>query len=533
MEITELLERQLTQGRDILSRIDAMRELPKPRNDFGDGMAVFSVPQYHPKFDAQEAGKLSSEMQKWQNVTLDVLKKLLSESSTYVQQFTDSITDKCYAYNAQRGLKKEITRGIEVLESVQESINLNLVELEVKQSMPDKKHLVFISHASKDAAIIEPFMRIILKEALGLRDENIICTTFERTGVNPGDSIPAYIQDNIACCRVFLSMVSQNYQASVVCMNEVGAAWALGKKPIPVLLPGANFSEIGWLFNLNKAIRIDDGQSLDHLAEVICNGIGKQMETPLHWNQPRADFLAAISSVPAQVKEDDQPCRLVFQDATQETTIHPKYRARYYFKPYPNVSAPMPDTVTALNSMTSVLGAIASAQSIQQRVAPKVITNPSRETNLSQCQLAFWFYNMGDALESIEVRLKAPDGVTFSERNYREIGYSVRAYIAHSDSYSIDEQSYWCRIGDFNADSNRAMPLLYIELQAICNTYDNFTKFEDYYPQEIEIPYTISTKHKKFYGSLCVKVEPEFESESIENEKMDGKVQILPFLEQH
>lgn len=399
--------------------------------------------------------------------------------------------------------------------------------------MPDKKELVFISHASKDAAFIEPFMRIILKEALGLRDENIICTTFERTGVNPGDSIPAYIQENIACCSVFLSMVSQNYQASAVCMNEVGAAWAFNKKPIPVLLPGADFNEIGWLFNLNKAVHIDDGQSLDHLAEVICNGLGEQMVTPLHWNQPRADFLAAISALDAQVKEQDQPCGLVFEEGTQETTIHPKYRARYFFKPYPKISASIPSTEAVLNSSSSILDVIASVQSFRERVVPKAVSNPSRETNYSLCQLTFWFYNTGDALENIEVRLRAPEGVAFSERNYRDLGYGIRTYIAHSDSYSIDEQSYWCKIGDFNADSNRAMPLLYVELQTLCNTYDNFTKYEDYYPQQIEIPYTVSTKHKKYSGRLIVNIEPEFEPDFIENEKMDGKVQIMPYLEQH
>ena len=412
-------------------------------------------------------------------------------------------------------------------------MKLYFVESELKHNMSGKKELVFISHASKDAVFIEPFIRIILKEALGLRDENIICTTFERTGVNPGDSIPAYIQENIAGCSVFLPMVSQNYQSSAVCMNEVGAAWALNKKPIPVLLPGADFKEIGWLFNLNKAVYIDDGQSLDHLAEVICNGLGKQMVTPLHWNQPRADFLTSISAVEAQVKEDDLPCRLVFQDGTQEITIHPKYKARYYFKPYPKVSAPMPDIVTSLNSTTSILGAIANAQSIQQRVMSKVVPTPSRETNHSLCQVMFWFENTGDALENIEVRLSAPEGILFCERNYRDIGLVVSHYIPHSDSYSIDERSYLCKIGDFNADSNRVMPLLYIELQAVCNTYDNFTKYEDYYPAQIEIPYVISTKHKKYLGRLIVNIEPEFESDSIENAKMNGKVQIMPFLEQH
>ena len=48
--------------------------------------------------------------------------------------------------------------------------------------------LIFISHSSKDREIVKLFIDNILKKGLGLTDEDITCTSFEATGVNPGDT---------------------------------------------------------------------------------------------------------------------------------------------------------------------------------------------------------------------------------------------------------------------------------------------------------------------------------------------------------
>ena len=62
-----------------------------------------------------------------------------------------------------------------------------------------------------------------------------------------------------------LFMISTNYKKSEVCMNEMGAAWALDKQTVPILLPNISFNKIGWLTSLNKAIKIDDSEGLDKL----------------------------------------------------------------------------------------------------------------------------------------------------------------------------------------------------------------------------------------------------------------------------
>ena len=158
----------------------------------------------------------------------------------------------------------------------------------------DDSPSVFISHSSKDKDIVKLFIDNILKKGLGLRDEQIACTSFEATGVEPGDSIPNYIKRNIKDSKICLAMVSKNYKASEVCMNEVGAAWALNNPPIQIVLPGTEFHELGWLLNTNKASKINDIDCLDALGEKLCSSIGILTPTPKHWNPSSRDFLEAL-----------------------------------------------------------------------------------------------------------------------------------------------------------------------------------------------------------------------------------------------
>jgi len=393
--------------------------------------------------------------------------------------------------------------------------------------------LVFISHSSKDILYIQPFKDIILKEALGLRDENIICTSFESTGVEPGENIPEYIRDNIDSANVFLSMVSPNYKMSEVCLNEVGAAWALGKFLIQVVLPGEgeDYKNLGWLLNLDKATRINNGDMLDSLAEKICKELGMSMPTPKHWNPSRERFLHAIAEAAEIVQKESQPCGLFFENQTQEMLIRPKYRVIRYCPPHP-----FKDNGSKYSTPLSKFGFDGTAfntLAAPNKINPVIqVANPvTRETYCQICQLKLWFHNLGDALEDIEVQINAPEGVIFHEKNYKDVGLSSSLLIPHSEMYSVDQNSYWCRIGDINAETNRAMQIFYIEVTTICGEFDGNEDYNGLYPNQVQIPYVISTKHKKYEGILTVVIEPEFDEEILENDKLAGKIQISPIVE--
>ena len=152
-------------------------------------------------------------------------------------------------------------------------------------------HKVFISHSSEDKDLIDDFVDKVLRLSCGLNTTDIIYTSRQTTGVELGDNIPEYIKTNLQTCSLVLFMISPNYRKSEVCLNEMGAAWALNKKTISILLPGVSFNSLGWLTSLDKAIKIDDPEGLDKLASTLCR---KNLDIT-DWNRQKELFINTCS----------------------------------------------------------------------------------------------------------------------------------------------------------------------------------------------------------------------------------------------
>ena len=164
------------------------------------------------------------------------------------------------------------------------------------QPLASSKKRIFISHASKDGELIGKFVDSIFLLGMGMDSEIIAYTSREDTGVPAGESIPQFIQDNIACADIVLLMISDNYKSSEVCLNEMGAAWALHKHIIQILLPNTSFDKLGWLCSLDKALKIDDADSIDGLCEVFADKLDIGIK-PSAWNRNKSAFLAYCSTL--------------------------------------------------------------------------------------------------------------------------------------------------------------------------------------------------------------------------------------------
>lgn len=153
---------------------------------------------------------------------------------------------------------------------------------------------IFISHYSEDKDIVDLFKNIILNAGLGISDNDIAYTSAPETGVPTGGNIPQYIKENIANSDFVFFMISDNYRKSEVCLNEMGAAWALDKNIKPILLYDIPFNSVGWLYNKNLCAKIDDSERLDTLRDEMIN-LGSIARTSV-WNRNKKDFLSKINN---------------------------------------------------------------------------------------------------------------------------------------------------------------------------------------------------------------------------------------------
>lgn len=163
--------------------------------------------------------------------------------------------------------------------------------LEGKSGISNRK--IFISHASADATIVKAFIKEILRLGCNFEPDDIFCT-LDHTAIRTGDDFREQIVENMKRCDFILCFISDNYQNSEICQNEMGAAWTMDNKRIlPLKFPNLSFREIGFLNVVKQAADITDKTKLDELYRELT----LYYEIPQDWinfNQRTTDFINQV-----------------------------------------------------------------------------------------------------------------------------------------------------------------------------------------------------------------------------------------------
>ena len=158
---------------------------------------------------------------------------------------------------------------------------------------PPIERKIFISHSSKDEAIIKPFITNILIAGCGLRHNEIFCT-LDNSTIHTGEDFRNEIVRGMKECDFIILMISNNYKQSEVCLNEMGAAWALDNKTIlPFILPDCSFEDMGFIYKVKQGAAITDKTKLDELYTDIYTSYNIKDDWP-HFNQCKEDFIKNI-----------------------------------------------------------------------------------------------------------------------------------------------------------------------------------------------------------------------------------------------
>lgn len=155
---------------------------------------------------------------------------------------------------------------------------------------------LFLSHSSKDAEIVNAFVNFMYK--VGLTEENIICTSSPGTKITIREDIYDYLNNQLSQDKIYvIFFLSDNYYASTVCLNEMGAAWLKKSISLSLLLPGFTYEDIQGVVGRNK-IGIQLGTS-DSMTKASFNDFKKDLEQFFQvsvsfnrWEAARDEFLS-------------------------------------------------------------------------------------------------------------------------------------------------------------------------------------------------------------------------------------------------
>src|SRR3569833_605782 len=130
---------------------------------------------------------------------------------------------------------------------------------------PKKGRSVFISHASKDKALVQDFLDFILHGALSVDITDIFCTTTECTKIESGEDWRGSIRENLISAKLNFLIITPNYKESEVCLNEMGASWVLSNKVVPLIVDPINYKTVGIIQEPKQVERLLEESSLDRI----------------------------------------------------------------------------------------------------------------------------------------------------------------------------------------------------------------------------------------------------------------------------
>ena len=173
------------------------------------------------------------------------------------------------------------------LDNLNVIVNVKPLSKEIEKRKACKK--IFISHSSKDKEIVDAFITLLTRGA-GLSQDDIFCTSIDGMKIKNGEDIRKHIQENVNYADFAILLVSKSYKESEVCLNEMGAVWAIDKKVKAYVFPDLQEASVGWLINDKAAEKLNDETALASLYEELQQFYKLPLSLPRWTAQAKAFF---------------------------------------------------------------------------------------------------------------------------------------------------------------------------------------------------------------------------------------------------
>lgn len=198
-------------------------------------------------------------------------------------------------FNEIVGKLKSIGKNIDKYYSV------DTIEEGVTQKM-NKTPKVFISHSSKDKQHVELIVQLLRE--MGLKQNMVFCSSVPGYDIGLSQDIFQTLLNMFNEHELFMIFVhSNNYYASAVSLNEMGAAWALKSKFCSFLLPEFEFANMKGVVNSSTiSVKLDTERRevqnrLNQLYDEIAESFGVERNTTIVWENARDEFIDRINAI--------------------------------------------------------------------------------------------------------------------------------------------------------------------------------------------------------------------------------------------
>jgi TIR domain len=160
---------------------------------------------------------------------------------------------------------------------------------------------LFISHSSRDLAVVELLVRL-LRNALNLLPKQIRCTSLDGYRLPAGANFGRQLRQEVVEARVLVGVVSARSFESAYVLFELGARWGAQQPIIPLLAPGTRPDVLRGPISELNALRCDRPGQLYQLVTDIAEMLGVEPNPPAAYHADLQQIADHVARLPPDVE---------------------------------------------------------------------------------------------------------------------------------------------------------------------------------------------------------------------------------------
>ena len=304
-QFSKLLNEQKDRGKSLLSLIPNMHER---QNDFGDGMSLFGGEDLFYVPD-EELDEFKNKFSAWKSYVHELLVTQFGSDDQYVYDWTTNVV----TYVSKREpilnqLNKNVKKGLSLIDSFLERLDIHFhdevcEEEASKQDYKTKPPKVFISHKNEDQAYADSLVNLI-NFILGADGDKIFCSSVPGYGIRLSGDILDELKAQFDNYNIFMVIIhSPRYYKSAICLNEMGASWALGTKFCSFMTKDCKYEHLHGVIGREKiCVNLNDDEKtlnahLNDFKDELVGFFEARDVDQNKWENARGRFVNEVSAL--------------------------------------------------------------------------------------------------------------------------------------------------------------------------------------------------------------------------------------------
>lgn len=243
------------------------------------------------------------EFEGWRQRGQRIISRIFEKDQLQVQHFSSirpvrASLSSFRAYGSSEGSKKQVFKKVQQFRSFLEPLKDEIPDdTSHRDQEVESKNLekIFISHASEDEPLVSAVVNLL--SLIGVPDKQIFCTSLPGYDIDLGDNWLDTLKKEITDGVLVLFVLSENYFQSTICLCEMGAAWALSKKHIPILLPTIDFEKARAVIPLTQGMKINQKHKWTKLKSQLESMLKIDPRDNEIWERGKDEILARIEEL--------------------------------------------------------------------------------------------------------------------------------------------------------------------------------------------------------------------------------------------